>query len=311
MTKYIYHIIILIYLYISYFPQPVLAVFQTSRKTEIYANIPAKTYFRVYGYTAPYSKVYADSVRVFGKTISDIDGYFEFEKLPVSEEAKEICLITIDGENRSGFPVCVIIPGNDATDEIGPIILSPTLSVSNNLIWQGEQAQISGRTIPSAKVIISYFESPGDFLSRLLDSSMAVVLPRVVEAKQVPLLSVSSDRKGNFSVNLPTSKASLFRVFSKAIFNNEAPSSKSITLSFLVGSFWVFWIRFVLPKLLLILILLIILVYAVIYEKRNRKLHAYLVYLNEMRLQPFAVRTRLKLRRLWYNYQDYLRLNRK
>lgn len=313
MRRYIYHIIILIYLYISYFPQVASAATQIQRsgKTEIYANIIAIAHFRVYGYTAPYSQVHVESVRVFGKTVSDIDGYFEFEKLPVSEEAKEVCLITIDGEKRTGFPVCVVIPERNSTDEIGPIILSPTLSVSNNLLWEGDQARASGRTIPGATVIVSYFESPADSLSVFFDRIMAQVLPRVALAKQVPLLTVPSDRKGNFSVNLPSSKVAFYRIFSKAIYNKESPSPKSTTLTFLVGSFWSFWIRFILPKLLLLLIALIITGFATYYEAKNRKVRAWLYHVNETRLAPFGVKIRLKLRRIWYNYQDYQRSSRK
>lgn len=310
MRKYIYHITLLIYLYISLFPQTAMAATKRSGNSEIVAEIPARINLKIFGYTAPDSTVQVESVRVFGKTVSRADGYFEFTSMPISDEADEVCLVTVDAEKRVGFPVCIPIPKTEKIDEIGPIILSPTLSISNNMIWQGDQAVASGRTVPQTEVVVSFFESQSDKFSRLVDKTMALFLPAIAEAKQVPLLSVSSDRRGNFSLNLPTSKAAYFRMFSKAIYR-ETPSPKSTTLSFQIGSFWAFFLRFTLYKILILLLILVCVAYLVSYELRHKTLRSRLSYLNETRFGPLAVKLRLRLKRLWYNYQDFRKSNRK
>lgn len=303
MSKVILLIISLLYLTISYFPHKTLAA-QRQTKPGIVLEIPALFHLKIFGYTSPYSLVEIESIRVYGKTTSKYDGYFEFVSLPISREAQELCLTTLDEEKRVGAPTCVSASQRNNSYEIGPVLLSPTLSLSKNLLWPGEQARASGKTVPDSTVVISFFESDADTFTLVTDKIIALFSPGIAQAKQVPLLTIPADRKGNFSVNLPSTKTSFYRLFSKTIYR-ESPTPKSITLSFLVGSYWGFWIRFILPKILFILIIAVVIWYLVYNEMQYKTVRSQLYVFNETRLKPFGVKTRLKLRRLRYKYEEF------
>lgn len=309
MSKYKLLYITILFVYLVPFGgfSNVLAI-ESQMQTEIKADIPSVGTIRIYGYTAPYSLVQATGVRVYAQVPSDRDGYFIIDPLPLSAEATEVCLNTVDAERRLGFPFCFNVSAQD-THDIGPLLLSPTISLSKPIFWQNQSGAITGKTIPEAKVTIALYELGGPsldpfhmFFSRLLHPE--------AEARGLPLLNTKSDRRGNYSLSVPTDKNTNFRLYAIAYYN-EAPTLKSPTLIFSIGSWIEFFLRFILPKIIISLTVLIIITSTVVYEWRTKKLRRWFAVVNEKKLQPFEVRKRLQLRRIWYNFQDYLRSHRK
>src|SRR4030042_6305811 len=124
--KLLYLFTILIYISTSRYPVTVNA--QKNQETaEVKAEIPFRTSINLYGWTSPDSIIQVTGDRIFAQISSDQTGYFNFQKLAISDEAKEICLTTIDSERRTGFPLCISVPESNDITEIGPVILSPTL----------------------------------------------------------------------------------------------------------------------------------------------------------------------------------------
>lgn len=311
--KYLYLIIILIYLFISIIPASASAstksylakAYESGGKSEIKANIPAKTYIRLFGYTSANTTVHALGVRTFGQTLSDKTGYFIFYELPVAAEAKELCVSAIDSEKRVSFPLCIEIPETDKPSEIGPILLAPTISISEKAIWEGEKAFATGFTIPETEVKISFF----DVQEKGSLSSIYIWPPQALAA-EVPIFTTTSSDKGEFSFTLPTANPGDFRLFVKAVYN-KMPTPKSQTLAFSIGAFINYWLQKILPILLWLLLLILLLAVLIIWEYKTKRIRKWLRRFNEKRLKPFAVRLNLKYRRLFYNLRERKMSNQK
>lgn len=275
-------------------------------KVEFRASIWAATYYRIYGYTSPSSIVQATSVRTFAQGISDNSGYFLIEDVPIAPEAEEICISAIDSERRVSFPICISIYDFQNTGEIGPVLLAPTLSISQSQIWQNQTVFASGKTIPNQEVKILFFEVP----SYTVSSTVSRKLNMTVYAADLPEIKTLSDAGGNYSISLPTAKALGYRLFARAIYK-ENPTPKSQTLSFVISPFVEYFIRYWLAKLIMLLILTIILIGCLIYDHRTKKISIVVNYLIGKKLKSIAVRIRLAIRRRWYNFRQYQMSNRK
>lgn len=281
---------------------PVEAAYTSGAGTKVQATIPSKVDIRIFGYTAPFAIVQATSIRVFAQVSSDKTGYFLIDPLPVSTEAREICLTTIDSQRRTGFPLCIQLPQLDKPTEIGPLLLSPTMSLSTSSFIQsdGQQSFAEGATLPNAQVEIAFFES-GTGKS----SAKNILIPQV-EAKAIAKITTQTDKTGSFSINLPVNKPLAFRLFARS-FYNQAPTPKSATLTYSVVSYTTWWLQNILPKVILLMLFLISTTAAFAYEIKTGKGRRFGAYLIETRWKPFAVRARLTLRRIWYNWQARLR----
>ncbi len=307
--KIIYLIILTLYTNISLFSSRAYA-WESGVQTTVKASIQEKTSIRLIGFTGPNTIVQVEGIRVFAQTSSDRTGYFIIDPLPISPEANEICITTIDSERRNSFPVCIQLPKVDKPTEIGPVYLSPTLSLSTGSVLQTGKAVATGVTIPDAKVIVSIFETTHvNGLTSITDRILAGKFISIAEAADLPFITLNSDNKGIFSLNLPTDKALDYRFFVKAVYKNS-PTPKSHTLSYRVDSITLYWIMFILPRLLIFIILLGIAYYIIRRETKENKGKAWLAVFTETRLKPFAVRRRLQLRRIWYNLREYWRSNR-
>ncbi len=305
----VYLIIIFLYINLSLTPSPVSA-WESGVQTSIKASIQEKTSIRLIGYTGPNTIVQVEGIRIFAQTSSDRTGYFVIDPLPISYEASEICISTIDSERRNSFPLCIQLPKVDKPTEIGPVYLSPTLSLSTGSVLQTKKAIATGVTIPETKVIVSIFETTKiNSLTSLTDRILAGKLIPSAEAADMPSITINSDKKGVFNFNLPTDKALDYRFFVKAIYKNS-PTPKSHTLSFRVDSITLYWIMFILPRLLIFIILLGLAYYIIQKETKDSKGKAWLAIFTETKLKPLAVRRRLQLRRIWYNLREYWRSNR-
>ena len=130
-----------------------------------------------------------------------------------------------------------------------------------------------------------------------------------VYAAEVPVLTAKADRKGRYSVNLPSSKSQTYRVFAKAVYK-DSPTPKSQTLTYDIGAVTDYFVQFILPYLVLYLVIIILLIILIYYAWTNKRVRAYLKRwyrrFIEKRLTPFAVRRYLQLKRLLYNFRQYL-----
>lgn len=327
MTRYLYLTILLILLNVS-LDIPIVRVAEAASvggaKTSIQAQIPGRTDIRIYGYTAPNAIVQAASIRVFAQVSSDKTGYFIIDPLSISTQASEICLTTLDASQRQGFPLCVSLPPTNKPGEIGPLLLSPTISLSNGTIVQNQnsQANAAGQTLPNADVEISFFDIDSSrptlttgkpcrdcrvvpLLAGLLAMTTQFRISQV-QAKDIPKLMTKTDQNGNYSINLPAGKAAAYRIFTKS-FYGKVPTPKSQTLAFTITSYAQYWVKNILPKLIFFLMLLTLAVYLAWYEKKMGRINAWILSFNETKLRPFAVRKRLLLRRIWYNLREHLR----
>ncbi len=290
----------------------VSASYQSGAGTKVTANIPSKVDIRIYGYTSPYSIVQATSIRVFAQVSSDETGYFLIDPLPISTQAKEICLTTVDSQQRYGFPLCVNLPTRDKPTEIGPLLLSPTISLSSgNLVQlQSSQAQATGESLPNSTVEIYFFDNDNGSKKNLTD----ILFPKAY-ARSIPRLTTKTDRNGSFSINLPSNKPLAFRLFAKAFYElpkqvGKLPTPKSQTLTFTVSSYTNYWVRNFLPRLIFLFMFIAMLAYLVWYDIKTKRIRLLFAEFSETRLKPFGVRARLKLRRIWYNFRASLPSNR-
>ncbi len=300
--RYICLIIIFYILNISQFPSSAFAQ-KIGVQTNVTADISQLTSLIIFGYTSPNSLVQVIGIRVFAQTAADRTGYFYFNDVPISSEAQEICLTTIDSERRVGFPLCITIPDTAISREIGPLLLAPTLTISSSSIWQNQSVFAIGRTIPDQIVQVSFFEIPASSLSKRLASTFANIFHPSVWAREFPFLVTKSDNRGVYSFSLPTSKAIGYRVFAKTLYQ-ETPTLKSQTLSFTVEASSKYFLKYILPWFLLVFLIFALVVLVVIYEKRTKRISAFFANIIETRLTPFAIKLHLKLQRLWYNFQQ-------
>lgn len=307
--KIIYLITIIVYTNISLNP-PRAYAWESGVQTNVKANIEEKTSIRLIGYTGPNTIVQVDGIRIFAQTSSDRTGYFVIDPLPISREANEICITTIDSERRNSFPLCIQLPKVDRPTEVGPVYLAPTLSLSTGSVLQTGKAVATGVTIPDTKVIVSIFETTkNNSLTSLIDRILAGNFIPTAEAADLPFITLNSNNKGVFSLNLPTDKVLDYRFFVKAVYKNS-PTPKSNTLSYRVDSITLYWIMFILPRLLIFIILLGLAYYVIRKVTKENKGKALLAVIIETKLKPFAVRKRLQLRRIRYNLREYWRSNR-
>jgi hypothetical protein len=242
--------------------------------------------------------------------MSDAQGYFIFYDLPISQEAIEVCISTVDSDRRVGVPLCIILPHDQISTEIGPLLLSPTLSLSNPNILQDQTVFASGRTIPNEDVYISFFELIPQNISQNINSMANKVLNFQANASDLPILSAKSDAFGEYSVTLPTSKSLGYRLFAKASYKKQ-PTPKSQTLKYEVISTAYNWFYLLLPLMLLLLVLAIITAALIYYDKKTGKISKTMQRIIQRQLKPAGVRLYLKLKRLEYNFQDLLRSHRR
>lgn len=244
--------------------------------SQIEAVIPWNSTLNLFGFTSPETQVEVSGIRIYGRTISDQNGYFSINELPLSREGSEICLSAIDRENRISFPLCLPIPANETT--IGPLSLPPTISLSGNFIIAGEKAYLTGQTIPNQEVRISIFSESKS--SNLKKSSIGVI----------------ADNQGKFSHIIPTDKSNAYRLFVLGSYQNQL-SAKSHTLYYYVNTYTNVLIKTFSPYALLLAFL--ILAGGVVFLLK-RKFQFIKRISSEIRSQPWPAEKLRQLRRLWY-----------
>jgi hypothetical protein len=193
--------------------------------------IPEKQFrkgsFAIYGYGPINSEVSLNGIGVSAKTTSDSQGFFVFSPIySYSSFYPELCVQAMDNLKRLTQPAC--IPAFPVTNKlpsvVGPILLSPTISLSTNKVTEGDTAITSGRTIPNAEVDI--------YISK---KDKTVSLVKTVNAYSIPTIKTKSDNDGNYEFSLSTIDAANYKIYVANKLGDDQ-SSKSNSLNFTVAT---------------------------------------------------------------------------
>ncbi len=235
---------------------------------------------KLWGYGAPNSRVELSGDKVSDFTYTKVDGYFEFSKtyLPQATDIfyPELCLTEIDQTGRATTPTCIprLLATKDSYN-IGPVILPPTLSLTEGVIDTTAQSGASGITIPNSEVRVVLAEDNKNL--RLTNFNLV----KPVLAYYIPNYTIKSDSQGHFSFNMPGVNPNGWRVFVFTHYSEEARSPKSNTLKFVIisptvsaiGNIWTFILSlFTLPSLIILEIVVILLIFVGAFlNRRDRK----------------------------------------
>lgn len=238
----------------------------TAPDTTMSATV-GKTVLSIYGYGPANSNVNLNGIGVSGNTTSDDKGFFRFEEIySYTFVYPELCIQAVDSESRVTQPSCIpALPAlNKIPKSVGPVMLSPTISINSNNIVVGDELLASGFTIPNSKLDIHIAREEGRRTS--LGSRTSLV--KTAHAYNIPTYQIESDEKGEFEFSLPTQTSTSYKIFATSTVG-ESYSAKSTTLTFSVlsvsVSFWNWLVSlFLNNKLLLVIILeIIVIVYLV------------------------------------------------
>lgn len=229
---------------------------ENNQLVTISANVPANT-ITIFGYTSPSSRVELSSSKTFAVTYSQDDGYFVFDRLTIPRLSQDLCLTSQDESNRISNPVCIPEPPlTNSYTEIGPVLLSPTLSLD----LQNQYS--SGQSIPNSTIQVYLYQET---------SSLSLI--KKVEAFSLPVFEVKSDSHGNYSLNLPDTVATNYRIFATTQYL-DTNSSKSNTLLY-HPDFTISLLYFLIPIIIIITSLFFIL-------KKTRRRFLPAIYYNKI-----------------------------
>lgn len=186
--------------------------------------------FSIYGYGPAGSDIKMTGIGVFETTEIDQNGYFEFINPPfptflaylAGNYYPELCFQATDEKDRTSMPVCIPPLTKKAfTPKVGPIILPPTISLTEGVAIKESQLVASGSTLPNADVDIFVAKKSKSNLFRLVDE---------VSAFYLPTYKVKSDSNGYYEFSLPTNASDEWKIFSASFFQgSQSPKSNTLT----------------------------------------------------------------------------------
>lgn len=224
----------------------------------------------IYGYGPKNSKVTLSGLGVSEVTQSDQRGFFRFDRIySYSFYYPELCLQSVDIDNNATQPSCIPgLPNNSTIPlEVGPVLLSPTISLTKSQLVKGEGVIVRGYTIPNSQTFI--------FLSNNPQVSLGFIKETL--AYNLPIYDLKSNDDGKYELLVSGDETTNYKIFSSTKFGGEN-SAKSTTLNFSVvsgvRSFWQNLLEFVLTNkfgLLMISELLVIMFLGIALLKSNTK----------------------------------------
>lgn len=257
---------LVLFLLLLLLPKPVYALTDSGEVT-VSASIPTNE-VTIFGYTSPNSKTELTSVDTYSLTFSQEDGYFEFNKIILPRTSSEICLQSEDDSHRTTTPTCLpSLPTTNYHTDVGPIILPPTVSLEQDKINPNSTVVSSGQSIPNSPLTIFFYKVEDNAKS----------FPKEALAYSLPPVKTTTDKNGNYSLNLPTAYSSNYRLYTSVKFD-ENSSPKSNTLLYTMPSlFWLFlqqntYLFVLLPFFIITLILFFFLLFfnsSTIYHLRS------------------------------------------
>ncbi|MFZ2206158.1 MAG: hypothetical protein WAV29_01710 [Microgenomates group bacterium] len=193
------------------------------------------SYFNMYGYTSPNALVIIQNPGIHNETFANQDGYFLFKYLSLSQFREDVCLVAHDTENRTTPPLCIPPPGSQDSKQIGPVLLPPSTSISSGNAYVGDSVTLTGQTIPNADVKLAMFtdESKQKKLS-FIPTAYAYTIPQ---------FDLKSNKKGEYSLTLPTASSQFLRMFTRAIYDGSS-TPKGLTLILDIFPVWMLLFRF-------------------------------------------------------------------
>lgn len=204
---------------------PAEASVSTSRNVSVSASIGAPV-LTLFGYAPARTKVTLTGIGVSEETYADGSGYFRFDNVFLPTNGSNYPEICVQASNLSATTQPTCLPSLSAqilSYDIGPVILSPIITVGSGNFLQDTQVTLNGLTTPDTEVNIYMAEE-------------AINIPSLIKnvfAYSIPVYQTMSDNGGRFQFNLPSGFPSKWRVFSSATVLGAA-SAKSNTLNFLV-----------------------------------------------------------------------------
>lgn len=241
------------------FPRPTNALTKVTYRQKASVTVTAtvgEPKLILFGYTSPSAVVRLSGIGVASQTIADLTGYFYFNRvfLPLPTERwvsktkqelayPELYLQAVDTNNRVSSPVILpTLPIGPYEISVGPILISPTITLEKGSYSPGEQIIASGQTMPKSEVTIYLANDQQKKSSNWLWKMMPFSLfnPQNAYAYFIPKYQIVSDDNGSFQFNLPNNLTEGnvdWKVFASSTYF-ESPSPKSNTLSFSVLSFW-------------------------------------------------------------------------
>lgn len=232
-----------------------------TKSVSVSASIPG-TVVTIFGYTSPESRVELSSPKAFAVTYSQKNGYFIFDRVILPRHPQELCLISIDDSNRLNNPVCFPEPPENNLTNIGPVLLSPTISLDLNNNFA------SGQSIPDSTIKLHFYEQNRP------------QLVKQAQALSLPVLETKTDSRGNYSVNLANNSKSVYRLYSTSTYlDNNSPKSNTL----LYGQTSIFWI-------FIFLVCLIFSSFLFFLFKRRRKIRFLPAVIYNVSIKPWTKR---------------------
>lgn len=192
--------------------------------------------FSIFGNTSPNAKVVIQNPGIHSETYANAEGVFNFEYLFLALFREDICIVAHDTENRSTPPLCIPPPLDQENKKIGPILLPPSTSISSGNAYIGDTVTLTGQTIPNADVKLSMFtdELKQNKKLSLIPSAYAYTLPQ---------FALNSNKKGEYSLTLPTASSQFLRMFTRAIYEGNS-TPKGLTLILDIFPLWMILFKF-------------------------------------------------------------------
>ena len=194
---------------------------------------PSEKGLIIFGYAPANSYVEMSGIGVSEKTNSNISGYFEFSSLPFPTLLSgiagflypELCFRGIDLKGKTTSVNCIpALPFKAPSTRIGPVLLSPTIGIENNVLYKGDIVKSGGITVPGSSVEIYLARKNLKYLTEIVKD---------VGAYNLPTYQVTANEEGYYEFNLPNNVADNWKIYSAAIVQG-ANTPKSNTLSFSV-----------------------------------------------------------------------------
>lgn len=168
-----------------------------------------KTSLSIYGYGPITSEVTISGFGVSERVISDKTGLFRFNKIySYSFFYPELCIQAKDSQNRVTQPTCIppLPVDRNIPFEVGPIFLSPTISLDKNNVVTGDTSVVSGFSIPNSQ--INVYIAKNHFL---------------------PTYQIASDNNGKYEFSFISPVSDSYKIFTLGKVGNDL-TNKSTTL---------------------------------------------------------------------------------
>lgn len=191
-------------------------------------------YSVIFGYTSPFATVIMDARGLFEQTVADKNGYFAFNQSFVNFLPQEICLTAQDKIGIVSSPTCLPKFPTSYSLNIGPILLPPTLSLDKSKYYAGEEVILTGQSIPNTDVRLSLFIDQKTTFNDYL-ASFSPIKP--VYAFSLPELTTKTDSQGNYSLEIPSGRADIFRLFTQSLYSGQ-PTGQSRNLTIKILPSW-------------------------------------------------------------------------